>query len=343
MIPQERTAAVTSAVRHVFGEAGIEEIHTINKGQSGALVYRIVVRGSRYLLRLITRTSDPTMPQHFTCMNIAAEAGLAPRVLHTSTEDGLSITDFIGTTPLSMREALLRMPAALRTLHDLPAFPSRADHLNTTCTFLLNQNTAAEGFLQRVREANVLPPKQSEEVFARYEQVASAYSTREGDRVSSHNDLFKPDNILFDGSRIWLVDWEAAFLNDRYADLAVVANMLVPSDQDAGAFLENYLGAPATVEQSARFFAVRQIAHLFYALGFLYLGSRGASVDWSEPVPAFEELRQQTWAGERNAGDAPARVVYGRAHLQQFLANAKCPQFTESLRVISQQSQPGRL
>src|ERR1022692_2472698 len=37
----------------------------------------------------------------------------------------------------------------------------------------------------------------------------------ESNWVSSHNDL-TPENSLFDGDRGWLVDWEAAFLNDRY-------------------------------------------------------------------------------------------------------------------------------
>ena len=55
--------------------------------------------------------------------------------------------------------------------------------------------------------------------------------------VSSHNDLFKPDNILFDGQRIWLVDWEAAFLNDPYADLAAVANQVVTNDEEEMAYL----------------------------------------------------------------------------------------------------------
>lgn len=51
----------------------------------------------------------------------------------------------------------------------------------------------------------------------------------DSDMVSCHNDL-KPENILFDGDRIWLVDWEAAFLNDRYCDLAVIANFVVTND-----------------------------------------------------------------------------------------------------------------
>jgi thiamine kinase-like enzyme len=37
-------------------------------------------------------------------------------------------------------------------------------------------------------------------------------------------EIIKFRYINFDGERAWLVDWEAAFLNDRYFDLDVVAN-----------------------------------------------------------------------------------------------------------------------
>jgi thiamine kinase-like enzyme len=38
--------------------------------------------------------------------------------------------------------------------------------------------------------------------------------------------------LLFDGQRVWLVDWQAAFVNDRYFDLAVAANFVVTNDAD---------------------------------------------------------------------------------------------------------------
>ena len=69
--------------------------------------------------------------------------------------------------------------------------------------------------------------------------------------VSSHNDLFKPDNILFDGKRVWLVDWEAAFLNDRYADLAVAANLVVTNNAEERVYLQEYFGGPPDQYQLA--------------------------------------------------------------------------------------------
>ena len=98
--------------------------------------------------------------------------------------------------------------------------------------FLINKGAAVDGFIQRFQVANILPKGESEELFARYAQVAAVYPHHDPDMVSSHNDLFKPDNVLFDGHRVWLVDWEAAFLNDRYADLAIAANFHFTDEAD---------------------------------------------------------------------------------------------------------------
>jgi hypothetical protein len=75
MFPQEKIAAVTRGLREAFGVTEFEDIRTI-KALASSLVFRIVVRGSPFLLKISTRTSDPA--RHYTWMKAAAEAGLAP-------------------------------------------------------------------------------------------------------------------------------------------------------------------------------------------------------------------------------------------------------------------------
>jgi hypothetical protein len=99
--------------------------------------------------------------------------------------------------------------------------------------------------------------------------------------VSSHNDL-KPENILFDGERVWLADWEAALLNDRYFDRAIVANFLVKDDAEEKDYLQRYFGQPPDEYQVSRFFLMRPVMHMFSAAMFLFLGSSGKPVDQSE-------------------------------------------------------------
>jgi hypothetical protein len=83
---------------------------------------------------------------------------------------------------------------------------------------MVNYLDAVDGFIRKFQAAKILPLSETEELFRQYARVASVYPRHDSDMVSSHNDL-KPENILFDSNHIWLVDWEAAFLNDRYVDL----------------------------------------------------------------------------------------------------------------------------
>jgi len=336
MIPQEKSAAVTQGLREAFGVTEFEDIRRMTKGRTSALVFRIVVRGSPYLLKIIMRPNAMIGPERqFTCMNAAAEAGLAPSVRYTSIEDGISIADFVEELPFPVTEALVRMPAILRTLHALPPFPGVVNHLNTTCTFLINQGPAADAFIQRFQEANILSKGEVEQLLAWHAQVAAVYPHHDADRVSSHNDLFKPDNILFDGRSVWLVDWEAAFLNDRYADLAVVANLVVTNDAEEAVYLREYFGQPPDEFQRARFFLMQQVVHMFYAMVFLSLGSSGEPVKQDEKPPEFKVFHRRLWAGEVNLVENQMKTLYGRVHWEQLLQNMQPGQFNEALRIVS--------
>jgi hypothetical protein len=207
MIPAEKTAAVARGLREAFGVAEFEDISVLNKGRTSSLVFRIAVRGSAFLLKIIVHPYGmDTLTRLVACMKAGAEAGLAPHVWYSSIEDRIFITDFVRETPFPAADALVALASALRTLHALPPFPGVANHLNTSCMFLMHKGAALDGFIRSFQAANLLPKEQSEELFLRYTQVAAVYPHDHPDMVSSHNDLFKPDNIVFDGQRLWLVD-----------------------------------------------------------------------------------------------------------------------------------------
>ena len=103
MIPETKLDAVARALQAAFGVPEFDDIRKMTAGLSTALVFRIVVRGHAYLLRVIMNTdaiSEPT--RQFACMRSAADAGIAPRVLYTNTDDRVSITDFV--EPLSQTD-----------------------------------------------------------------------------------------------------------------------------------------------------------------------------------------------------------------------------------------------
>ena len=324
MIPEEKNAGVARALQETFGVTNFEDIRSITTCLSSDLAFRIVVKGCPYRLQIITRINEQTDPaRQFTSMQAAGEAGLTPRVWYASIEDGISITDFVEPAAFPIREALVRIPATLRRLHALPPFPKEFNYV-----------TAHNGFIWRFRGTGLLPKDQIDEVFPRYEQLCAVYPRLDLDMVSSHSDL-RPENILFDRQRVWLLNWQAAFVNDRYFDLAIVANFVVTSDADGRRYLEEYFGQPPDEYQLARFFLMRQVLHVFYATVFLLLGSAGKPVNVSEKLPSFRDLHQRIWAGEVSLADNDVKIAYGRVHWEQLLQNTRQARFDEALRIIS--------
>jgi hypothetical protein len=297
----------------------------MTKGLSSDLVFRIVVKGSPFLLRIMTRMDERNDPVRvFTCMKAAAKAGLAPRVLYSNTEDGIAIIDWIEAVPFAAAQALVQLPATLKRLHALPPFPK-----------IFNYATAHNFFIWRLRASGLLSGTEVEDVFRRYQKICAAYPRLDADLVSSHMDL-KPENILFDGSRVWLVDWMAAFVNDRYFDLAIVANFVVTNDGDERAYLEEYFGQPPDEYQLARFFLMRQVLHMLSAAVFLLLGSAGKPIRQDETPPSFRDFHKRIWAGEIDLADNDLKVVYGMVHWEELLQNVRQPRFDEALRIVSE-------
>ena len=188
-----------------------------------------------------------------------------------------------------------------------------------------------DGFISRL--AKSLPESQTREPFALYSRVAHVYPRHdESNWVSSHNDL-KPENILFDGDRVWLVDWEAAFLNDRYVDLAVVANFGVNSEADEQAYLQRYFGESAGEYRLARFFLMRQVAHIFYAIVFLSLAAvagKAIVLELGRPEDALAEYeksmrvdpnRFNVLYGAVRAAELSNQREKATAYFAQLLAN----------------------
>jgi hypothetical protein len=254
-------------------------------------------------------------------MKLGAEAGIAPRVWYTSTEDRVSITDFVQARPFSRTEALVRLPVTLRSLHALPPFQRPKNIISPS------------GFIRRFQDAKILPESQTAELFERYAAVTSVYP-HDSDMVSCHNDL-KPENILFDGDRVWLVDWEAAFLNDRYFDLAIVANFVVTNEAEEEAYLRAYFGEPAGEYRLARFYLMRQTMHLLGTVVFMLFGSGGKPVDPDATAPGFRDFHDRIWAGEVSLATNEAKLQYARVHMNQVLQNMRTERFQASLRTVS--------
>jgi|SRR6185437_13667421 len=326
MIPENKKTAVKKALQAAFGVNEFETIQQLMKGLSGAMVFKIILHEKPYLLRVITRTDAMAGTSHyFGCMQTAADAGIAPKIYYLNNDDRISITDFIAEQPFAAPEARDKMADSIRHLHALPKFPYRINYID-----------AADNFLHKFKDSEILPESETKDIFESYAKIVNVYPRNdEKNLVSCHNDL-KPDNIIFDGNKPWIVDWEAAFLNDRYVDLASMANFVVKSDKDEADFLEKYFGKVADEYQQARFFLMSQIVHIFCFTLCTLSGAAGEKVSMKKQGKiSFREFHDSLWNCTISLAGNESKLHYGLAHAEEFRRKMQTSRFSDSLRILS--------
>jgi hypothetical protein len=198
--------------------------------------------------------------------------------------------------------------------------------------------TGLQHFKARFLEAKLFPESFTSEHFEALDKISAIYPMGD-DLVSSHNDL-NPANVLFDGEKVFIIDWEAAFLNDRYVDLAILALYFAANDAHIQTLLTAYFGAAPTAYQQARFYLMRQVVFLYYATIFLRLAADAKPADFVHDqhmvTPGLLEVKRMLGSGEVQLGTYEGKLLYGKMLLQEALQGIKAPAFAAALERISQ-------
>jgi aminoglycoside phosphotransferase (APT) family kinase protein len=330
-IPPEHHDTVRSALIAEFGARPVTALQPVLGGTS-ALAYRMEIAGNTYLLRLdIARDTLRDPARGYACMRLAAEAGVAPPLHYADPNTGIAIMDFVRQRPLSEYpggpECLLReLGGLIARLQMTPVFPIFSDYLvilERMLGFVAGSRLFAPGLLNPHLEG-----------FAR---IRDAYRWNAVELVSSHNDP-NPRNVLFDGERLWLIDWETSFRNDPLADLAILANNLAATAELEAVLLRAWLGRTPGRLLRARVALMRQLTRLYYAGIILVASARAAQ--GAAPDPSLAAPTQAEFAIAMREGRLTATrdVLYTIAKmcLAGFLAGVSTPEFEEAL-VISRQ------
>jgi thiamine kinase-like enzyme len=238
-------------------------------------VYRVRIAGESFALRIPRPGTAAIIDRRVEAANARAAAaiGIAPEVLHFGA-DGIMLTRFVeGAVPLrperlrADRPALRRAARALRRLHgselsfarDFDPFAIAADYLAVLNRLGRRLTDAERGAVE------ALAP------------VQAAFAAWPAASKPCHCDP-TGGNLLDDGARVWLVDWEYSGMNDPAWDLAYLAIEAGLSPERQQALLTDYLGrAPATGE-AARVVAMRPVVEILTALWGLIQHAQGNRV-----------------------------------------------------------------
>lgn len=169
----------------------------------------------------------------------AHAAGVSPAVVHA--EPGALVLDFIDgrtLTPGDLRDRAMidRVVPLLRRVHQ--AIPRHLE--GAVLAFWVFQ--VLRDYQRRLRGGACRRAAELDRLAAAAEALEGAVGPVT--LVFGHNDLLAA-NLIDDGTRLWLVDWDYAGLNSPLFDLSNLATNNGLDDATARYLLETYDGAPA--------------------------------------------------------------------------------------------------
>ena len=319
-LPPAQYDAVRSAIAAVLGSTAIAGIRPVAGGVSGAPVFLIEAGMHRFVLRMEGPADPQRNPHQYASMRIAADAGIAPRIHYLSERDQIVMMDFVEDRPLEEfpggSQALAEAVGAMLTkLQRLPRFPGFMDYPDLV-----------DRLWAHVCRTELFVPGLLDEASQRLAEVRNAFELRREEYVSSHND-FLPRNLLFDGKRLWLIDWENAYRNDPLVDVATALDNFAPSPELEERLLQAWLGRAPDSQLRDRLVLMRALTRLFYA-GVLFSASAAAPRDKSDSdlsAPSSVEFEQAIRDGRLKAETSRTTHVLGKMFLASFLSGAKPP------------------
>ena len=325
-LPAARRETVRSALAAAFGSASIGAITPIAGGASTASTFRLEAGGRRYLLRVEGEPSPLRNPHQYISMRIAAEAGIAPDIHYIDEAARIAVIDFIEQQPLktypggprALAQALGELLSRVQATPVFPHFVNYPDIVARLFAHVRRTGLFAAGLL----DAHV----------ERLELLREAYNAGSTRLVSSHNDSI-PSNILFDGERLWLIDWESAYRNDPLVDVAIMLDSLALSPELKDVLLRAWLGRAPDEAVRARLELIHAFTRLYYA-GVLLSASAAASWvtgDTDFSAPTLQQFRLAIHQGGLKPGAAETKHVLGKMFLASFFSGVAPPGFDDAV------------
>jgi len=296
-------------------------IDKIAAGLSGAGVYRITCPDGAFVLKV----SDPNEPVErwrtkLEIQQLASDAQVAPRIVHADESRRAVVSEFVVDrsfpmlffNPATRESAIALLGRAIRRVHDIPV-PVGATGRD------------AREFLAEVwAEIGANGSLPTFVVDAVQRELSATPLAPERPAVLSHNDV-NPTNIVYDGQRLRLLDWEVAGSNDPFYDLAAIAVFLRMDEGTCRQLIAAHDDAPVTA-LPAGFIACRRVAAVLCGTMFLKLARQGGYTasggDQSlEETMSLGDIYQRLRSGALNLASAEGQWLFGLALVKESVSN----------------------
>jgi thiamine kinase-like enzyme len=258
--------------------------------ENGAFMLRVA--GERTELLGINRAHE------FACAQIAFQIGVGAEPIVFLEPHLAILTRFVGAAQtldaINAQNHLERIVGLLRSYHNAPKFPSSFNPFQT----VRNYHSLALKY-------GVKFPNDLDLIFTQLTRIETALQPHARE-CPCHNDLL-PANLLFNGTSLFIVDWEYAGNGNPFFDLGNLAVNLELNPAQCQHLLELYFGN-SSPELLAQLHLMRLTSDLREAFwGFLQAGISSIKFDF---------------------------IGYGEKHLERFRQNVGAEEFELWLRIL---------
>jgi thiamine kinase-like enzyme len=170
----------------------------------------------------------------------ASRTGVGPEVAAFLPTFGCLVTRFVEGRPLTAEE--LRGTEVAEAL--------RAVHAGPTLHGTFSGFRVVEAYRRAAAERGRHATAEYAEAAALATRIEAALTGPEHEPVACHNDLIA-ENLIHDGERVRIIDWEYAGMGDRYFDLANLSVNNGFDETDDRRLLELYFHEPCTPRRLA--------------------------------------------------------------------------------------------
>lgn len=308
MIPSDRLPGVMCAIESIWPEKALKEVTVCATG-SNSIVLKLSAEQDICILRVMDLIDNLFNRQNqIICLKKAAKLGLAPHCLYENAKDGILITEFIASEKIIKSKAwFFEIANSLKLLHKDATFPPPHQALFSYM----------DDLAQRLKTANL--STYLNKYFDKIDRIKIGLAPHL-ELASCHNDL-NFSNLLFNGQKTYLIDWEAAGLEDPFFDLAMVCNEFACNDADRTYFIAQYFERDLTPLEAFKLKGMRQIAYCYLALHFLeHALTEGLSltVDYPlETVPTVSDWIKGYENGEYQLNNASDFLLYAFTKIKE--------------------------